>query len=179
MISNTSPLINLGKVDALDLIPALFSHDNYDVIVPTEVIEEINPPLNDQIRAMEKKGKIIISPPFISSIMNNVIPIAEEIAINAQIWNPSQHYTEACVIVKGNMAKIALGSAFVLIDEKVAKTIAKKKGLRAMTHVNIIEECARKEIITQSEALNLLEKLVSKGVKYRTGMLEHYRTVWV
>lgn len=179
VISNTSPLINLGKADALNLIPALFTGEMYDVIVPTEVMEEIKSPLNKQIRDMREKGQIIISPPFMDSVMNKVIPIAEEIAMNAYKYDPKQHYTEAYVIVKGEIAKLSLGSAFVLIDEKVAKTIAtKKKGLRAMTHINIITECVEKGILTPRNGLEILEKLVSKGVKYSSGMLDHYRIIW-
>lgn len=180
VVSNTSTLINLGKADALNLIPALFTGEMYDVIVPTEVMEEIkSSPLKKQIRDMRDKGQIIISPPFMDSVMNKVIPIAEEIAMNADKYDPKQHYTEAYVIVKGEIVKLSLGSAFVLIDEKVAKTIAsKKKGLRAMTHINIITECVVKGILTPKNGLEILEKLVSKGVKYSSEMLDHYRIIW-
>jgi len=178
VISNTSPLINLGKADALNLIPLLFSSDEFDVIVPTEVMDEIKSPLNKQIMEMCENGQVIISPPFMDSVMNNVRQIAEEIAINAYKYDPKQHYTEAYVIVKGEIAKSSLGSAFVLIDEKTAKTIAKKKGLRTMTHVNIIEECVNEGILPSKKGLEILEKLISEGVKYRLGMLEHYRMVW-
>ncbi len=91
MISNTSPLINLGKANALNLIPSLFPSVNYEVIVPAEVMKEIKPPLNDEINTMQEKGQIVISPLFISSVMNRIIPIAEEIAMNATTWNPKQH----------------------------------------------------------------------------------------
>lgn len=179
MISNSSPLINLGKRDALYLIPSLFSLKDYNVVVPAEVLEEIKPPLNNQIKDMQKKGHITISQPFISSVMNSVIPIAEEIAMNATTWNPKQHYTEAYVIVQGVIAKSLFGSAFVLIDEKAAKTIAKQKGLRVMTHLNIIEECVFKNIITKTCGLELIEKLVSKDVKYKQGILDHFRMIWL
>lgn len=178
VVSNTSPLINLGQVDALNLIPALFTGEMYDVIVPTEVMEEINSPLNKQIRDMREKGQIIISPPFMDSVMNKVIPIAEEIAMNAYKYDPKQHYTEAYVIVKGEIAKLSLGSAFVLIDEKVAKTIAKQKGLRVMNHIDIIKECVNNEILTPKSGLEMIEKLVSKGVKYKQGAVENFRMMW-
>lgn len=178
VISNTSPLINLGKANALNLIPLLFSSEKYDVVVPAEVIEEIRPPLNNQLMSMQEDGQIIISPPFMSSIMTNVIPIAHEIALNAKTWNPEQHYTEAYVIVKGEMAKSSLGSAFVLIDEKVAKTIAKQKGLRVMNHIDIIKQCVNEAILTPNSALEMIERLVSKGVKYKQGALDNFRIIW-
>lgn len=178
MISNTSPLINLGMANALNLIPSLFPEEGFEVVIPTEVINEIKPPLKNKVKEMQNEGHIIISPFFISSVMNSVIPIAQEIAMNAKTWEPEQHYTEAYVIVKGEQAKLSLGSAFVLIDEKDAKTIAKQKGLRVMNHIDIIRECVRKEIITQDDGLHLLETLVSKGIKYRLGMLEHYKNEW-
>ncbi len=131
VVSNTSPLINLGKADALDLIPLLFLSEKYDVV-----------------------------------------------AINAKTWNPEQHYTEAYVIVKGEMAKLSLGSAFVLIDEKIAKTIAKQKGLRVMNHIDIIKECVNEGILTPKSALEMIEKLVSKGVKYKQGALDNFRIIW-
>lgn|GEM_PF-4763786 len=178
MISNTSPLINLGKADALNLIPLLFSNDEFDVIIPMEVMEEIKSPLKKQIMEMQENGQVIISPPFMDTVMNNVRLIAEEIAINANKYDPEQHYAEAYVIVKGEIAKTSLGSAFVLIDEKAAKTIAKKKGLRTMTHVNIIEACVNEGMLPSTKGLEILEKLISEGVNYRSGMLEHYRMIW-
>jgi predicted nucleic acid-binding protein len=180
VISNTSPLINLGKIDALNLIPLLFSSEEFDIVVPAEVMAEIKSPLNKQIRYMHEIGQIIISPPFMDSVMDKVRPIAEEIAINARTttYNPEQHYTEAYVIVKGEIIKSSVGSAFVLMDEKVAKTIAKKKGLRTMTHINIITECVNEGILTRKNGLGMLERLDSKGVKYRQGMLDYYRIIW-
>lgn len=178
VVSNTSPLINLGSVDALYLIPLLFSYEEYEVVVPPEVIEEINSPLDNQIKDMQAKGQIIIPQSFISSVISNVATIAAEIAMNGNTWNPKQHYTEAYVIVQGMIAKTTRGAAFVLIDEKVAKTIAKQKGLRAMNHLDIIRECVKEEILTPTDGLEIIEKLISKGVKYKSGMIEHYRTIW-
>jgi predicted nucleic acid-binding protein len=178
VVSNTSPLINLGKADALNLIPLLFSNEKFDVVVPAEVVEEIRPPLNNKVMSMQEDGQIIIPPPFMSSVMNNVIPIAHEIALNAKTWNPEQHYTEAYVIVRGEMAKLSLGSAFVLIDEIIAKTIAKQKGLRVMNHIDIIKECVNKGILTPNSGLEMIETLVSKGVKYKQGALDNFRIIW-
>ncbi len=182
VVSNTSPLINLGIVNALNLISELFSSEEFDIVVPAEVMAEIkSSSTNKQIVEMQERGQIIISPPFIASVMDKIRPIAEEIAINARTttYNPEQHYTEAYVIVKGEIIKLSGGSPFILMDEKVAKTIAsKKKGLRTMTHINIITECVNEKILTPKKGLEMLETLCSKGVKYRQGMLDNYRTEW-
>jgi predicted nucleic acid-binding protein len=184
VISNTSPLINLEKADALYLISKLFMHNKYEVVIPSEVLQEIRQPLKSQIKNMRNSGDITISPSSIKSMMNRVAPIAEAIALDAHIYKPEDHYAEAVVIIKGEDIKLSHRATIILMDEVAAIKIARKKGLRVMNHKDIIVACVEgikgitEGIISKSVGLQLLETLVSKGVNYRPGMLEHYRNEW-
>ena len=178
VITNTSPLIVLGKIGRLDLIHMLFEGSR--IIIPSEVFEEIHTEkIKEKIRELESLGKLIILPPGIKQCEKEVHHIATEIAMSTikpdiRQRAPEQHYPESYVIHLGLTYK----ADFVVIDEKEAKTLAKQKGLRCVTHFDILVRCVENGLLTKKEGLDSVENLIKVGNKYPLSKIEHYRHEW-
>lgn len=160
IISNTSPLIWLGKINALHLLSSLFQ--NCTVMVPQEVLDEIKDDrTKTAIQTLVDKKDINVLPPSLDEHRNEVHSIAREIAMMAvrpKARDPTQHHAESLVIRLGQLKN----AAFLLLDEKMARTLAKQRGLRCVSHFDIIRRCVEKDIISKTEGIKLIKGFIEK-----------------
>ena len=178
VVTNTSPLINLHKAGAIDAMIKLFTSNDLTIIIPSVVMEEIfDRTLSDKIRSLHKNGDVKITfldeDKYTDCVRKVMTKIALE-SMNGSVFKPEEHETEAYVICYGK----DIESEFVLLDEKAAIKVARGEGLKTMTHIDIIRKCVDDHIIKPSEGLSFLERLVAAGVKYKAGMIEHFRRIW-
>lgn len=169
IVTNTSPLINLGKAGRIDLITKLFSQST--VIIPAEVFEEIQRKRDNICKAVEEmiiSKQFTLMPKGIDECKEETKNIAIKMATeyfnqNPESLNPEKHMVEAYVI---HLAK-KMNAKFVLLDEVAARRVAREEGLLTFKHTAIIEECFEKEIISMGEAHRIVKTLIKEGVNYK------------
>lgn len=174
IISNTSPIIALAKVDALHLILEVFGITKF--YVTDEVFAEIKDPnTREKISRFIAEGKLEVMPPIADT--TNLNAIAYDIAASnpkpdPKTWPLTQHIGEASVILKGKDLK----ADFLLMDDVGGRWTASASGLKRITHFKVIRMAVDKGILSKPEALNYLSILMEKGYKYQNA--EYYKRLW-
>ena len=138
MISNSSPLIFLAKINRLDLIKKLFNN----IIIPVEVKEEI---------LTEEKTD--------SKIINEAI---EE----GWIKIDSPKNTLDLKLGKGESAAINLAKEkndILVIDDASGAKAANSLGIKTIRTTTIIFRALKNKIIAKKEAIDLINKIIELG----------------
>ena len=128
IVSNTSPLINLARINKLELLPALYRQ----VIVPEAVWNEVVIVGVGQPGAEEVKGSAWIKK---QRVKNVSLVQALKLGLDAG---------EAEAIALG----LELKAEFILMDERLGRENARHLGLRCMGLVGILIESKRKGMIS-------------------------------
>ena len=127
IVSNASPLINLARINKLDLLRDLYQH----VIVPEAVWTEVVIEGMGQPGAEEVKGAAWIKKQVVS--------------------NPSLVQALKLELDEGEAEAIALGlelkAEFLLMDERLGRESARHLGLRCIGLVGILIESKHKGLI--------------------------------
>jgi len=138
IVSNSSPLIALAKIEKLDII-------RYDVVIPEAVFHEITKPKKEYVKELYKWCK------------NKVIEVKNKKAVE---------YLEL-IIDKGEAETIVLAEELnagaVLIDDLKARKIAKLRGLNVIGTIGILLDAKEKGVITELKPL--LELLLEKKIR--------------
>lgn len=146
IVSNSSPLIALAKIEKLDII-------RYDIVIPKAVFDEITKPKKEYVKELYKWSN------------DKVTKVKNKKAVE---------YLEL-LIDKGEAETIVLAEELnagaVLIDDLKARKIAKLRGLNVIGTIGILLDAKEKGIINELKPLLdlLLEKKirVSKELYYR------------
>lgn len=142
IISDTTTLIILGKLDRYDLLENLFSK----IYLPKEVIKEISSKSDGLYEAIEKNRLFEakeITDMALFTLLDGLLDKGE---------------SEAIVLAK------ELGLV-LLIDEKKGRSIAKNMGLDIIGLLGILILNVKKEHISKEEAVVILEEI--KVLKFR------------
>lgn len=139
LVSNSSPLIVLAKLNALDLL------DSYALYVPKSVQEEILAKECAERDSILKflKGK------------------------NVHIEAATKKYTSTFVLGKGEVEVINLakekGISTILLDDRRARSHAKLHDLQTKGTIWIILQAQKKNKITKQQAKRLIYRLPDTG----------------
>lgn len=139
VVADTSPLNYLVWIGLGDILPAIYEH----VIIPPEVRAELlakDAPLVVQAWAMDLPSWIEIR--------------------NAQAQPPGDPTLEA--LDSGERAAILLAMerkpAALLIDERVGSAVARRIGLPATGTLGVLDEAARRKLISLPDAITRLKQ---------------------
>lgn len=147
IVSNSSPLIALSKIEKLDILLI------YDVVIPKAVFDEITKPKKKYVKELYKWGK------------DKVIEVMNRKAVE---------YLEL-IIDKGEAETIALAEELnadaVLIDDLKARKIAKLRGLNITGSIGILLDAKDRGLV--SEVKPLLEELMKKKIRIRKELYNH------
>jgi len=143
VISNTSPIIFLNKLDALDLLPALFE----EVITSEGVVAEL-----DRVDL----------PSFVQ-----VEPLSKEsqVYVNNTLGRLHRGELETLALTREKQAD------FVLVDDLLARREAERLNLRAIGTIGILLLARKRQVLTPPEALNHLSSLVENHGLYISAKL--------
>lgn len=173
VISNTSPIIALARVNALRLILKVFDTDKF--YITQEVFNELKDKnTREKVSTLISQGKLGIMPK--ATNISELNSIAYEISIrnpkpDPKTWVLSQHIGEASVILKGREHK----ADFLLMDDWGGRQVANEKGFKRIRHFAVICKAVENSILSKSDALKYLS-ILEKEYKYENA--EHYRRLW-
>lgn len=145
LVSNASPLIFLAKIGKLELL------DNYELIIPKQVYEEIN------------KGAKIgrEDAQRIENLIEKKIIKVEESYINNEIEKQNLGNGEKAAISLAINEKINT----ILLDERKARRIAKFYKLKPKGTIGILIEAWNNNEISKQELKELIQKLLKEGYR--------------
>lgn len=146
IVSDSSPLIALAKIEKLDII-------RYDVIIPKAVFDEITKPKKEYVKKLYKWSR------------DKTIDIKNKKAVE---------YLEL-IIGRGEAETIILAEELnadaVLIDDLKARRIAKLRGLNVIGTIGILLDAKEKGSIGELKAL--LDMLIKKKIRISKELYDH------
>ena len=145
-ITHASPLIYLGKLGIIELLPKLFSR----VITTTTVKEEVL-----QVKAAPEY-------PILTEVFESwleVVKVEEELV--QKIAALQIHRAEAEVIALGRELLAKEEEIIVIIDDLLAREIAVSLGLTVTGTIGIILEALKEKIVSKKAAKMLVEQLIT------------------
>ncbi len=149
IISNTSPLIYLGKIKKLQLLKKLFN----EISIPKQVYDEI-------IKGKEEKfldALIIEKAAGDGWIKVKDVEIDEEV----EKFSSELDFGEVAVI---SLAK-KLKPSLVLIDDASARTIAESFGFNVKGTLYVLLRAYRGKLVNKNEVKDLVNRIVFAGFR--------------
>jgi predicted nucleic acid-binding protein len=141
VVSDTTPLISLLKIDRLDLLEKLFGQ----VLIPKTVFNE----LTDDVRFKEEAEQIKSSEYIkIKSVVNH-----ESVGILKKNTGLDQGESEAIILTDEVRADI------LLMDEAKGRVISMQRGIKIMGTIGILIAAYENDIITANEARKCIDGL--------------------
>ena len=137
VVSNTTPIRYLAEIDADYLLPLLFSQ----VLIPNAVFKELTHPRSPQ----QVKNLIDINPDWLEI---KTVQIMDDDLLS--ILDPGER--EAIVLAEEYQIP------GILLDEKMARSIAKQRGLNCIGTLRILAEEAKQQKINFLEAIDRLKQ---------------------
>ena len=138
IVSDTSPLIMLSKIKALDLLKKLYG----DILMPEEVYNEIvsGEPYKDEIIYFKSfKFKVV----KVKKTLEFGLGKGEESAINLALEK----------------------KAILIADDYVARQIAKNLGLKVIGTLSLLLIFLKKRLINYEKFKNLLNELIENNLR--------------
>lgn len=148
VVSNSTPLIYLAKVNKLDLLKSLFN----EVFIPQEVKNEVV----DKGKILGKKDAYLVEKAISEGWLK--VLTAETVAVSIEL-DPGE-------IAALSLAK-KLGLKEVLIDEASARAAARLLDLTPRGTLFILLKALQKEEIDQEEFLEVLNQLLKEGFRLK------------
>jgi predicted nucleic acid-binding protein len=147
VVSNSSPLIYLAKLNRLTLLRSLFS----DVSIPSEVYNEV-------VRKGKQHGFLEVKC-VERAIEEGWMKVREAKRERKLLMFQELDLGEVEVL----SLAIQLKASLVLIDDASGRLVAEALGLNSKGTVYVILKAARAGAITKGEAKNLITELISAG----------------
>lgn len=161
MISNASPLIFFGKLNKLELLIKLFDKIEIAESVYQEVVEQ-----------GENKHEV----ESIKEFINRRMIIIEKLDNKSK--EQSDFIKKGFRLQQGEADTIALAlqksTKKTLIDEKPARKAAELYGLLPIGTLGVILLAYKKEIITENELNNIIEKLINDNFRIGAEVLNEF-----
>ena len=154
IVSNSSPLMYLTKINKLDLLNNLFKQ----IVIPKEVYEEV------VVRG--KEGNFLDALKVEKEIKDGWIIVNETILVDKDVEKFSSwiDFGEIAVI---NLAKKSKAD-LILIDDSSARVIAESFGFKVKGTLYVLLTAYRNKIISKNEIKYLIKLLVSEGFRIST-----------
>ena len=164
MISNASPLIIFGKLNKLELLYELFGKIIISQAVYEEVVEngmKIKAPEAMLIKNQIENGKIIIKK--LNQEFQKKAKLLEDIYA-------SLDYGESETIALA----LEMKEKDVLIDERVARNVAKLEGLTPKGSLYILLMAYKKKKLTENEIKNLVTEMTSTKFRLSSEVINKF-----
>jgi predicted nucleic acid-binding protein len=145
VVSDTTPLISLLKIDRLDLLENLFGQ----VFIPQAVFDE----LTDDVRFKEEADKIESKEYIIIKTVIN----SESVSILKKNTGLDQGESEAIILTDELKADI------LLMDEAKGRTISSQMGIKIMGTIGILMVAYENNVITANEVRGCIDGLQKAG----------------
>lgn len=145
IVSNASPLIFLAKIEKLCLL------DNYGVMIPKQVYEEINKGAETGKEDAQK----------IKTLVEKSIIKVEGVGINKELEQQNLGKGEKAAISLAIKNKIGA----VLLDERKARRIARFYKLNPKGTIGILIEAYKSSRISKKEFIESIKNLIDKGYR--------------
>ncbi len=147
VVSDASPLLLLAKIGKLNLLKELY----HEIIIPSQVRNEVT----------ENKDKA--STLILSEIKNGWIRLRD-----AEISPEIMRLGEKLGLHKGEIAALAVAKHLniqeILADDKLARIAARISGMRAIGCLGVVMKAYETGVITRTEAIDSVQKLVKAGL---------------
>jgi predicted nucleic acid-binding protein len=138
VVADASPILYLIAIGAIDLLPKLYPH----VVLPPEVVAELNHP-NAPLEVQHWASKL---PNWIEVVgAKNIVRDSLD-----ELLDPG----EAAAIRVAEQ----LSADLVLIDDRDARRLAEKRGLRIAGTIGVLESAASKGMLELKKAFEQLER---------------------
>jgi len=147
-IINASPLIYLGKIGALPLLPKLFSNCYTTSIVKKEVLNQKTAPEYSILERSFSEWLIIKEP-----TNQKFIEKLEKLQI---------HPGEATILALGKEIKEKTEEHVLIIDDLIAREIARTLELKTTGTLGILLRALRLSFISKKECKNFLQFLIER-----------------
>jgi len=147
IVSDTTPIISLLRVNRLDLLEKLFGK----VIIPQMVHTELtlNPLHQKEMETIESCQFLEVRP----------VHNQQAVKILMRATNLDIGESEAIVLTEEMSAQT------ILIDEKKGRRIAESMGLEIMGTVGILINAYHERFVSQHEAINCLDTMRLMGIR--------------
>jgi len=144
VISNTGPLVALGKLGRLDLLEKLYG----EILIPPEVEDEIQVGARQRLAHARALAKMLRQGKLLVTVISGEMPLYQ-LPIDA-----------------GESESIALAlqqnADLLLIDDLDARDEAERLGLNIRGTVGIIRDAFARGILPQRETKGLFEKMLKR-----------------
>ena len=136
VISDTTPIISLLKINRIDLLKTLYE----EVFVPKAVYDELT-----SNALFDEEATIVTQADFL-----NVIEVKDRLLVeNILMWSGLDlGESEAIACYK------QINADLLLIDEKRGRSVAREKGLNIIGTIGILLDAYQSKTITKEEALS-------------------------
>ncbi|MGN0482459.1 MAG: DUF3368 domain-containing protein [Lachnospiraceae bacterium] len=145
VVSDTTPLISLLKIQRLDLLEELFGK----VLIPKAVFDELTIDQRFQNEAAEIKSKRFI---VVKDIINQ-----ESVSILKRITNLDQGESEAIVLTDEMQADL------LLMDEAKGRTVSGQMGIKIMGTIGILMAAYEEQKLISDEVKECIDLLQKAG----------------
>lgn len=151
-IVSASPLIYLGKIGALDLLPKLF-----DKIITTDNVKD------EVLQSKFVPERVILEGAFSSWIE---IQNPQNNHLLSKLYGLQMHQGEASVLALAKEFIDVNKDPVAVIDDLSAREIARPMGILVIGTTGVLLQATKNKIITFEQAKRFLEKLI-KRTKFR------------
>ncbi|MCL1950537.1 MAG: DUF3368 domain-containing protein [Turicibacter sp.] len=147
VVSDTTPIISLIRVDKLNLLEKLFD----TIVIPEKVFEELT--LNPEYG---REAELVRKTSFLE-----IVPVTNQkaVAILMKATNLDIGESEAIVLSE------ELAADVILMDEKKGRRISASIGLEIMGTVGVLINALAEGFITPSEAVECLDTMRKSGIR--------------
>ena len=145
VVSDTTPLISLLKIERLSLLEKLFG----EVLIPQAVFDELTSDERFQIEAEQIKQKQFISVKPVSNL--------ESVSILKRATGLDQGESEAIVLTD------ELKADLLLMDEAKGRSISNQMGFRIMGTIGVLMAAYEEHELTANEVKECIEGLQRAG----------------
>lgn len=153
IVSNSSPLIVLGKQGVLSLLKRCFGK----VLIPKKVYDEVSVKKDSPEAAALNKA-----------IVEGLV-VVENVAINRMLFTEKMGQGEKEAISLADKHK-----AVLLIDDDSAKSYASVLGVEAHGTLYVIFLACSRKFITKEEATNILDGMTASGFYISTELYSRF-----
>ncbi len=154
IISDTTPIISLIKINRLDLLEKLFG----EIIIPEAVFKELT-----TNTAFENEAEIVKKSSFlkISSVQNR-----KALELLQVISGLDEGESEAIILAD------ELKSNVLVIDEKKGRKVAKKLGITITGTIGILIQAYNEKMISEIEIKSYLYQLKNNNIRLSDSLIQ-------
>ncbi len=154
IISNSTPLIHLARIEKLELLSKLFEM----VIIPKTVFDEV---------VIEGEEKGYLDAKIIRKATEAWVEIRE---LNKEETKELENILKIGPIGKAEGEAITLANSMklpLLIDDSIGQKIARSLSIETYWTTSIILKAYEKRIVTKQEARKIIEDLINSGLRVK------------